>query len=279
MSALADRTAFITGASGAIATAAAVALARDGARLVLMARREEGLARTQDAVRAQVPDAEILPIVGDCMDEVAVKGALAQAHGVANRLDILFATVGGGGFTPLLMLDAETVRSELEQNVLSAFFVIRHGAPLMQPGGAIICTSSSSAPLTFPYLGGYHIAKSAVEGLVRAAADELGSAGIRVNAVRPGLTWSDATGPMFTTPGMTDQFMPEYPLGRLGTPEDIGAVVRFLGGPESGWMTGECLSVDGGNHLRRSPDLTAMVEAIYGKDKINAARAGKEVNS
>jgi len=277
MSALDGRTAFITGASGAIATAAAVELARDGARLALMARREEGLARSRDTIRAAVPDADILTITGDCMDEAAVKSALADAHGMANRLDILFATVGGGGFMPLLMLDAQTVRNELEQNILSAFFVIRHGAPLMQPGGSIICTSSSSGPMSFPYLAAYHVAKSGLEGLVRAAADELGSAGIRVNAVRPGMTRSDATGPMFETPGLLDRFMPEYPLERLGMAEDIGTVVRFLAGSESGWMTGECLSVDGGNHLRRNPDLTAMVEAIHGKEKVDATRAGKEV--
>ncbi|WP_313808636.1 SDR family oxidoreductase [Sphingobium sp.] len=278
MSVLAGRTAFITGASGAIATASAMALARDGARLILMARREEGLARTEELIRLQVPDADILPIVGDCMDESAVKQALFEAHARANRLDILFATVGGGGFTPLLMLDAETVRRELEQNILSTFFVIRHGAPLMRPGGSIICTSSSSGPLTFPYLAAYHVAKAGLEGLVRAAADELGSAGIRVNAVRPGMTRSEATGTMFDTPGLLDRFMPEYPLGRLGTADDIGTVVRFLAGPESSWMTGECLSVDGGNHLRRNPDLTAMVEAVHGKEKIDAVRAGKEVN-
>ena len=55
--------------------------------------------------------------------------------------------------------------------------------------------------------------------------------------------------------------------------------MRFLAGPESGWMTGECLNVDGGNHLRGSPDLTSMVEAIHGKERVAAARAGKETQA
>ena len=267
MSALTGQAAFITGASGAIATASAIALAKDGARLALMARRDAGLARAEAAIRAEAPDADILPIVGDCTDEVAVRGALESAHGWAGRIDILFATVGGGGFAPFLALDAETVRRELEVNLLSTFFVVRHGAPLMRAGGSIICTSSSSAPLTFPYLGAYHIAKGAVEALVRAAADELGAAGIRINAVRPGLTRADSTGGLFDGPETAALFMPEYPLGRFGEPADIAGAVRFLAGPESGWMTGECLSVDGGNHLRRSPDLTAMMAAMgQGKD-------------
>ncbi|WP_150294281.1 SDR family NAD(P)-dependent oxidoreductase [Sphingobium estronivorans] len=279
MSVLTGQTAFITGATGAIATASAIAMARDGARLALMARREEGLAATRAAIVATVPEADILTITGDCADEAAVKQALIQAQGWAGQLDILFATVGSGDFTPLMMLDADALRRTVEINLMTAFFVVRHGVPLMRPGGSIICTSSSSAPLTFPYLSAYHIAKGAVEALVRAAADELGSAGIRINAVRPGLTRAESTGALFTTPGSADQFLPEYPLGRLGEPEDIAEVVRFLAGPGSRWMTGECLSVDGGNHLRRSPDLTPMVEAMHGKDRIAAIRSGKEIEA
>lgn len=277
MKALDGQSAFITGASGAIATASAIALARDGARLTLMARRQDGLAQTETAIRTAVPDAAILTIAGDCTDEQAIRHALARAHNWAGRLDILFATVGSGDFMPFLMLDADALRQALEINVISAFLAVRHAVPLMAPGGSIICTSSSSAPLTFPYLSAYHIAKGALEALVRAAADELGSAGIRINAVRPGLTRADGTGSLFTMPGAVDHFLPEYPLGRLGEPEDIARVVRFLAGPESGWMTGECLSVDGGNHLRRSPDLTEMVEAMHGKDRIAAIRQGKEL--
>ncbi|HUD93571.1 SDR family oxidoreductase [Sphingobium sp.] len=256
MSVLAGQTAFITGASGAIATASAIALARDGARLALMARREEGLARSEAAIRAIVPYATILPIVGNCADEEAVRSALLRAHGWAGRLDVIFATIGGGGFTPLLELDAETLRRTVEHNLLTSFFAVRHGAPLMKAGGSIICTSSSSAPLTFRLLSAYHIAKSAVEALVRAAADELGAAEIRVNAVRPGLTRAEGTADLFAGQGSAKAFLPEFPLGRFGEPEDIAGAVRFLAGPESGWMTGECLSIDGGNHLRRNPDLT-----------------------
>ncbi len=279
MSALAGQTAFITGASGAIATACATALAADGARLALMARRREGVDAAADAVRGAVPGAEIMTIVGDCGDEAAVKQALHQAHALAGRLDIAVATVGGAGFAPFMLLDSAAIRDALEINVLSAFFVIRHAVPLMAGGGSIVCTSSSSAILTFPYLAPYHMAKAALEGMVRAAADELGGAGIRINAVRPGLTKAQGTGTMLEVPGVAEQFLPEFPLARLGEPEDIAHVVRFLAGPESGWMTGECVNIDGGNHLRGSPDLTPMVEAIHGKERVAAARAGKETQA
>lgn len=279
MSALAGMTAFVTGATGAIASACATALARDGARLVLMARRAEGLAQVAGGVGAAVPGAEIHCITGDCCDEPAVKAALAQAYGIADRLDIAFTTVGGAAFKPLMMLDADTLRADLELNLLSAFHVIRHAAPLMRPGGSIICTSSVTAQLSFPYLATYHIAKAGLEGLVRSAADELGSAGIRVNAVRPGMTRAHSTEAAFAAPGALDPFLPEYPLGRLGEPEDVAGAVRFLAGPESAWVTGQFLAADGGSSLRRSPDLTGMVEQIYGAKAVAAARAGKEVSA
>lgn len=273
--ALSGKTAFVTGATGAIAEACALQLARDGARLALMARRADAVEAVANRIRKAVPGAQVTTITGDCTDEAAVKSALQQAHALAGRLDIAFATVGGGGFKPLMMLTPDELRTDFDTNVVATFHVIRHGAPLMERGGSIVCLSSGSAVLTFPYLASYHIAKAALEGLIRSAADELGSAGIRVNAIRPGMTRAGGTGPMFDS-GASDVFLPEYPLGRLGEPVDMAGAVRFLAGPESAWITGQCLAVDGGNLLRRSPDLTPMVESIFGADAIAAARNGKE---
>ena len=274
-SALAGKTAFVTGATGAIAEACSIQVARDGARLALMARRADPLEEVANRIRAAVPGAQVTTIVGDCADEAAVKAGLQQAHSLAGRLDICFATVGGGGFSPLMMLEAKALRDDFETNVVATFHVIRHGVPLMERGGSIVCLSSGSAVLTFPYLSSYHIAKAALEGLIRSAADELGSAGIRINAIRPGMTRAGGTGPMFES-GAADVFLPEYPLGRLGEPVDMAGAVRVLAGPESAWITGQCIAVDGGNLLRRSPDLTPMVESIFGAEAVAAARNGKE---
>lgn len=272
---LGDMTVAITGATGAIAQACAAALARDGAHIALLGRRAGGLEATCAAIRAEVPQARLTPVVADCTNETAVRDGLAQAHGMRGRLDAIFATVGGGGFSPLMILEAETLRAEFDTNVVSAFLAIRHGVPLMQPGGSIVLTSSNSATMPFAYLAGYHIAKSGLEALVRAAAEELGAAGIRVNAIRPGMTRSNATGLMFDDPATLAPFLQEYPLGRLGEPHDMAGAVRFLIGPESAWITGQSIAVDGGNGLRRNPDLTPMVEAMFGTEIVAAARAGK----
>ncbi len=80
---------------------------------------------------------------------------------------------------------------------------------------------------------------------------------IRVNAVRPGLSRSNATGDMFADQGVIDRFLKEIPLARTGEPHDIAAAVRYLAGPESSWVTGQSFAVDGGQELRKNPDLAS----------------------
>jgi NAD(P)-dependent dehydrogenase (short-subunit alcohol dehydrogenase family) len=273
--ALHGQTAVITGATGAIAESCARALARDGARLVLMGRRSDALELVADRIRTQISGAEVVTVVGDCRDEEAVRQALVSAHAIAGRLDIAFATVGGGHFCPLLQLDGQEFRDQFDNNVLSAFYVLRHAVPLMRPGGSIICLSSGAAAMTFRYLSSYTVAKAALEGLVRSAADELGPLGIRINAIRPGLTRSNSTDSIFEDEAAQQSYLPEYPLGRLGEAEDMAGAVRFLAGPESAWVTGQCIAVDGGNMLRRSPDLTPIVESHFGEQPRAAAQQMK----
>lgn len=273
---LAGRTALITGANGGIATASAKFLLRDGAAVTLLSRDRVRLEETRGELLEAVPGATIDLFVGDGMVEADVQAALAQAHALRGRLDMVVATVGGGnGFKPMMMLDAETFRGQFERNVVSAFLAIRYAAPLMEHGGSIVCISSTAATLPFANLAAYHTAKGALENLVRAAAEELGAAGIRVNAVRPGLTRSKRVGYLFTDATIHDKFVAEMPLGRSGLPDDIGQAVRFLAGPESAWVTGQSFAVDGGQELRKNPDLSDMVRQSVGDAAYEAARRGK----
>jgi NAD(P)-dependent dehydrogenase (short-subunit alcohol dehydrogenase family) len=260
--ALAGKTAFVTGGYGAIALASATLLARDGAAVVLMGRRHDALEQACATLLGEVAGAKVTLIVGDACAEADLAFGLSAAQELAGGLDIVVATVGGGAFRPLMQLDAPTLKTELDLNIGSAFLAIRHGAALMRPGGAIVCISSTAAKMPFRYLAAYHVAKAGVEALVRAAAQELGAAGIRVNAVRPGLTRSNATGEMLQAPGVPELFMPEFPLGRLGEPIDIAQAVRYLAGPESSWVTGQSFAVDGGNELRKNPDLAPLLAAM-----------------
>jgi len=151
---------------------------------------------------------------------------------------------------------------------------VRYGAPLME-GGSIVCISSTAATLPFAYLPAYHTSKGGLENFVRAAAEELGQAGIRVNAVRPGLTRSDGTGGMIENPDILKRFIAEFPLGRAGEPDDIAEAVRYLAGPESSWVTGQSFAVDGGNEIRKNPDLSDMIAAMFGQETLDTLRRGK----
>ncbi len=272
---LAGKTAFITGGGGGIGSASARLLAEDGAAVMLMGRNQDTLDQARAAILADVPDALIGTFAGDALSAPHVQDGLSRAADLQGGLDILVPTVGGGGFMPILMHTAESFREQLDLNVISCFLVVRYGVPLMRSGGSIVCISSTAAIMPFPWLGAYCAAKGAVEQFVRTAADELASANVRVNAVRPGMTRTNATDTMFETDDVIGPFIEQMPLGRAGVPEDIARGVRFLAGPESGWMTGQSFAIDGGHELRRNPDVTPLARHIFGDAAIDAVRRGE----
>ncbi len=272
--ALEGKTALVTGASQGIGLASARALAQDGAAVVIMGRREDALAKARDQLRGEVPGAQIEMVVGDATDEATVKSALAFAHGLNGRLDIVASIVGEPVFKPLLMRSADDVQKEMSVNFLSAFLAVRHAVPLMESGGAIVCTSSAAATQAGWGLSIYAAGKAAVERFVRAAAFELGGANVRVNAVRPGLTLPPERAADPELLPMVEVYEAETPLGRVGLPEDVAKVVRFLAGPESGWVTGQTFSADGGLDQGKGPD---PMDAMYGKEAMDQIRAGREV--
>lgn len=268
---LAGRTALVTAASQGIGLATARALAADGALVVIMGRREDALARACEGICAAIPSARIEIFSGNATDEAQMRQALGYAHGLAGKLDIVVPVVGEAVFKPILMHTVEDVRYEFEVNFLSAFLAVRYGVPLMQPGGAIVCVSSAAATQAGWGIGIYGSAKAALERFVRAAAFELGGAGIRVNAVRPGLTLPPERAAEPLMAPLANFYKAETPLGRIGLPEEVASVVRFLAGPEAGWVTGQTFSADGGLDQGKAPDPS---DRVYGKHVMDRIRAG-----
>lgn len=263
-------TALVTAGAAAISVAAAKLLVRDGAAVVLMGRRQEALEAARESILQLYPDGEIELSAGDACHEADIVSALHKTRNLRGRLDIVINTVGGGGFKPITLIEEEELIGDLRLNILSAVLATKHAVPLMKAGGSIVCISSIAAKLTYAYLASYNVAKAGLEGFVRVAADELGSRGIRVNAVRPGMTRSAGTAQMFAIASVVQQVIEQVPLGRLGEPEDIAPAIRFLAGPESAWMTGQSFAVDGGNELRRNPELSDMVKQMFGADAVSA---------
>jgi NAD(P)-dependent dehydrogenase (short-subunit alcohol dehydrogenase family) len=269
------KSAVVTGASGAIGLACARVLAADGAAVLINGRREAALEAARRALLDELPNARVATFAGDACDEAAVRALVERAHELHGRLDILVQTVGGGSCKPLLLEDAAGLKLEFETSVLSAFYMMKQGVPLMAPGGSIVCISSTAGARPAPGLGAYSIGKAALEMFVKVAADELGSAGIRINAVRPGLTRSDRTQAMFASGTVLDAYAAETPLAGVGEGEDIARAVRFLAGPEAAWVTGQSFAVDGGLELRRHPAADSTLDAIFGRPLMDEVRRGR----
>jgi len=273
---LAGRHAFITGGSGGIGAATARQFLIDGGSVSLVARRMSALQRVAEALYNELGrDVRIQLLAADALDAVEVSQALQASHAFAERLDICVATVGGGAIKPLLMHDEDSFMDEIELNLQGTFLVLKYATPLMREhGGSIVCVSSDAAKLVFPWLPAYTTAKAGLEGLVRSAAEELSPFKIRVNAVRPGLTRTEATQALFDDPDIYQRFAAEKPLGRLGEPSDIAQGIRYLAGPESSWVTGQSFAIEGGNELRKAADMSAMVEQIYGAEAFASVKRG-----
>lgn len=273
---LAGRMALITGGSGGIGSACAARLLRDGCSVTLTARRADVPAATAERLRAAAPSGtEVRHIAADACTGAGVRAAVEAA---GPDLAICIATVGGGTTAPLLAMDDDAFRDDLHRNAHSAFLAIKYAAPPIaaRGGGSIVCVSSTAARMTMPFLSGYAAGKAALEALIRTAADELGAAGVRVNAVRPGLVKSQEEARIFRDDDMIARFLANKPLGRTGVPDDIAEAVRHLAGPESSWTTGQSLAVDGGNELRAFPSFEKYARASLGDAVIDAALAGRD---
>ena len=185
---LAGMAALVIGGAGAICSESALHLLRDGAVVMLMDRNQAMLDLIVERLRAAVPESRVESIAGDGLEADDVQAALDAAKTMLGRLDMIVAGVGGGKFQPLLMYDVEKFMKTVSLNIVPAFLAVRLGAPMLERGGSITCISSTAAANATPWMAPYMVGKAGVEQIVRAAAEELGAAGIRVNAVRPGLT-------------------------------------------------------------------------------------------
>jgi NAD(P)-dependent dehydrogenase (short-subunit alcohol dehydrogenase family) len=273
------QSALVTGGGGGIGGASAEWLARDGAAVMIMGRTEATLIESKKRIESAVgADARVEYFVGDALDENAVEAACAATAALADRLSIAVSVVGGGTMKPLLMFTGDELADDLRKNIVSAFLVIRSATPLMTAGGSgsIVCISSDAARIPWPFLATYNTSKSGVEGLVKGAALELAHLNIRVNAVRPGLVQTPGTAEgLFKNAPVIEQFLAEKPLGRTGVPDDIAAGVRYLAGPESSWVTGQSIGIEGGNELTKAPYLESLVRKRFGDAPIDEALAGR----
>jgi len=268
--ALAGQAALVLGGSSGIGLASARALAVDGADVTIASRSEDKL---RDAARRLADEGiEVAWTVCDAMDGPSVRDAV-DAASAAGRLHITVAVPGGGTIRPILLYGDDDFGNDVDRNVRPVFLAIKYaGAAMVRAGGgSLIAVSSTAAVFSTRYMAAYAAGKAAIDQLVRVAADELGEYGVRVNAVRPGMTRTATTSRTLDRADIAEMFIAQQPIARNGRPEDIAAAVRYLAGPESSWVTGQVLSVDGGHTLRSFVDYAKVTDV---PDQGQAARSG-----
>jgi NAD(P)-dependent dehydrogenase (short-subunit alcohol dehydrogenase family) len=245
---LAGKTAIVTGATEGIGRAISQACAREGAALVLVARRANPLAELAEELGGHA-----VPIAGDVADPQTADAAVAAAVEGFGRLDVLVNNAGHDlSGVPLFETSPEQARAIFEVNVFGAFWMLLAAGRVMADagGGSIVNVTSRLGLVGMSGSAWYGASKGALHALTRGAAVEWARMGIRVNSVAPGLTQTA----MIDT-WIADQPDPEafrasraetIPQGRFATADDVAAAVVYLASDESASTTGGSIAVDGG---------------------------------
>lgn len=238
---LEKRTALVTGASSGIGEAVTSRFRREGARLILTGRRE----------RLEGANPDDLYVPGDLNDEAFVTSLAQQAAESAGSVDVVVLNHGLQVSSPLMDMSHEDARNVLHSNLLSAFLVMKHFAPLMPPaGGSFVCVGSRLGMVGKPDEVLYSAAKGGLIMLAKGAAIEWAPRNIRVNVVAPGLTATPIIEASFQRRPDPEAYRREregqIPLQRLATPEEVADAILFLASSESSYVTGAVLPVDGG---------------------------------
>ncbi|MBC3940109.1 SDR family NAD(P)-dependent oxidoreductase [Sphingomonas albertensis] len=245
MTRLQGKTALITGGTSGIGLATAKRFVAEGAHVFITGRRQAELDKAVD---------EIGGAVTGIRSDVASLDDLDRLFDVVREkrggLDIVFANAGGGDLAPLGVITEEQFDRTFATNVRGTLFTVQKALPLMQSGGSIILTGSTTGSKGTPAFSVYSASKAAVRNFARSWALDLKDSGIRVNVLSPGAILTLGLQGLASSPeeeqalvaGLTAQ----TPLGRIGQPEETAAVALFLASEDSSFMTGAEVFVDGG---------------------------------
>lgn len=242
--ALQGKVAIVTGASRGIGRATALALAEEGASVVINYARSSQAA---DEVVAQVNNAgeQAIALQADVSKADEIDLLVANTLEKLGRIDVLVNNAGIARDTLLLRMKPEDWQAVIDLNLTGVFLCTRAVAKTMlrQRSGRIINITSVVGQMGNPGQANYSASKAGVIGFTKTAAKEMASRGITVNAVAPGFIATDMTESLTKT----DEILKYIPLGRLGQPEDIAGMVRFLAAdPAAAYITGQVFNVDGG---------------------------------
>lgn len=250
---LTGKVALVTGASSGIGRASALALANQGAKVAVAARRLDRLQALVAEIKNHGKDA--LAVQMDVTKKADVDAAVAATVQAFGRLDILLNNAGALDYSPFLTMTEEKWDLVIDTNLKGYFFVAQAAAREMSKnnppagGGRIIniaSIASGGAGVGMAQLVHYTASKGGVVGMTEALADELAPMGILVNAIGPGIIETEMTEGMLKDPKQAEALLARAPLKRAGKPEEIAAAVVYFASDEAGYTTGTTLYIDGG---------------------------------
>lgn len=260
----------VTGGGTGIGRACAAQLVADGAAVTICGRTASKLeAAAKHIAERAGQGGSVQTLVADVTVEDDVSAAVARAMEPTGRLDGCVANAGGGGaIHPYHLQDTQEFIRVLHLNALGTMLCVKHSVPHMVAagGGSFVAMSSIAGHLTHPYFGAYCVAKAGIDQMMRNAADEFGPRRVRFNAIAPGFIATEIMSHIPRDSATYASYVENTPMGDVGQPEDVGHLARFLIGPESRWITGQIISVDGGHSLRRGPDFGPFIEPALGRE-------------
>ena len=257
---MSTRVAVIVGGASGIGWATAQLLAEQGCRVTIADRNGE-LAHQR---ATELGDPHTWATV-EVTDEDSVEALFDDVARREGGVHVVVNCAGFSGFGLITELDAEQFRSVIDVCLTGAFLVIKHAGRHLPDGGTLVSLTSLNARQPAIGMSAYCAAKAGLSMLTEVAALELGPRGVRVNAVAPGFVHTPLTEGAVAIPGVLDEYVENTALGRAGTPEDVAAAVAFLCSPQSSWLTGEILDLNGGAHLKRYPDIHQHLLKLMGQ--------------
>lgn len=254
---MSGQVAVVVGGASGIGWATAQKMAREGWRVTIADRNTELASQRAGELGEPHTWAAV-----EVTDEAAVAKLFDDVVARESGLHAVVSCAGFSSFGLITDLDAEQFRSVIDVCLNGAFLVIKHAGRHLGEGGTLVSLSSLNARQPAIGMSAYCAAKAGLSMLTQVAALELGPRGIRVNAVAPGFVHTPLTEGAAAVPGVVEEYVENTALGRAGTPEDIAEAVVFLCSPQSSWMTGEILDLNGGAHLKRYPDINGHLTRL-----------------